>query len=135
MAKTEVWMRGPVEGFDPLLQPVAHSLLQVKEELEALAPMIADGQLWARPGGAASVGFHVLHIGNALDRLYTYARGDALSAAQIETLKAETAAKEASYGDLLAATSGAIDRALDQLRATPADALPTERKLGRAGIP
>ena len=84
--RPEVWMRGPVEGFAPLLQPVVHSLLQVKEELEALAPRVPPGKLWERPAGSASVGFHVMHIGNALDRLYTYARGEALSPAQLDTL-------------------------------------------------
>ena len=133
--RPEVWMRGPVEGYEPLLQPVVHSLLQVKEELEALAPVVSAEKLWERPGGAASVGFHVMHIGNALDRLYTYARGEALTAAQLETLKAETAPKDASFADLQTATSTAIDRALDQLRTTSIDTLTAERKLGRAGIP
>ena len=39
MTAPEVWLRGrPVEGVPPLLQPVAHSLLQCREELERLLP-------------------------------------------------------------------------------------------------
>ena len=31
--KREVWQRGPVENTPALLQPVAHALLQAREEL------------------------------------------------------------------------------------------------------
>ena len=86
--KPEVWMRGPVEGVEPYLQPVVHSLLQVKEEIEALLPAITDEMLWMRPGGAASIAFHLDHIGGATDRLCTYARGEMLSPEQLGFLKA-----------------------------------------------
>ena len=36
MAEREVWLRGPIDGVPPLLQPVAHSLQQCREELERL---------------------------------------------------------------------------------------------------
>jgi len=32
----EVWLRGPLEGIPPLLQPAAHALLQAQEELNLL---------------------------------------------------------------------------------------------------
>ena len=34
--------------------------------------------LWTRPAGLASVGFHLQHIAGVIDRLFTYARGEAL---------------------------------------------------------
>lgn len=75
----EVWLRGPVPGVPPLLQPVAHALLQAVEDVRrAVDPLLAT-HLWARPGGAPSVGFHVRHASGSLDRLFTYARGEALS--------------------------------------------------------
>ena len=73
MSKPEVWLRGPVPDYDPMVLPVVHSLLQVREDLARLETMVAPGNLWARPGGAASIGFHVRHTGGALDRLLTYA--------------------------------------------------------------
>ena len=33
----EVWLRGPLEGFDPVLMPAAHALLQSAEDLERAA--------------------------------------------------------------------------------------------------
>src|SRR5947199_179942 len=36
MSEAEVWLRGPLPGYIDELQPVAHSLLQVSEELGRL---------------------------------------------------------------------------------------------------
>jgi hypothetical protein len=134
---TEVWQRGPVPGFEPLLMPVVHALLQVREDLERLAGEIPDDHVWQRPGGAASIGFHVRHTGGALDRLFTYARGEGLSDEQRAAARAEGAASEPplSMRALVDEVNGIIDRALDQLRATTSDALLHERKVGRAGLP
>lgn len=134
-SQPEVWMRGPVEGFAPVLQPAVHSLLQVKEELEALVPMVNGDHLWSRPGNAASIGFHVRHIGNALDRLYTYARGESLTPDQLTTLKAESSPTDDELPQLVAAASASIDRALEQLRTTDVATLFEVRKLGRAQLP
>jgi hypothetical protein len=80
----EVWLRGPIPGFVPELMPVVHSLLQVREEIDATLSGLSAKQLWARPGGAASIGFHVKHLAGSLDRLLTYARGEGLNPAQRE---------------------------------------------------
>jgi hypothetical protein len=57
----EPWLRGPVPGVPPLLQPVAHALLQAVEDVRRVVTPLGRDALWARPGGAASVGFHVRH--------------------------------------------------------------------------
>ena len=85
----EVWLRGPVAGFPPELMPVAHSLLQVLEEVEAVIRPLSFEELWTRPGGAASIGFHLKHLGGSLDRLLTYARGESLSDVQRSALDGE----------------------------------------------
>src|SRR5688572_21572885 len=79
MAQPEAWLRGPIEGVPPLLQPVAHSLTQCREELERLLPGMHAERIWRAKGEAASIGFHVRHACGSLDRLFTYARGVALS--------------------------------------------------------
>jgi uncharacterized damage-inducible protein DinB len=133
----EVWLRGAVEGFPPLLMPVVHALLQVREDVRRLADTVPDEHLWTRPGAAASIGFHLRHTGGALDRLFTYARGEQLSDAQKRALAAEGAPGEppATLADLSAELDAAIERALAQLRATSADGLLVERRVGRAGLP
>ena len=85
----EVWLRGPIPGIAALIQPVAHSLQQCREELRAHVSGLSAEQIWARPAGAASIGFHVRHAAGSLDRLFTYARGQSLSAEQQDAREAE----------------------------------------------
>ena len=133
----EAWLRGPVEGFEPLLMPAVHALIQAREDIEGLVASVPAEHVWQRPGGAASVGFHVRHVGGALDRLLTYARGEALSDDQKAAARAEAepgvpaASLEAVASDAYAS----IERALDQLRATSRDDLLMPKKVGRAGLP
>src|SRR5690349_18415971 len=89
MATTEWWQRGPIEGVPAVLQPVAHILLQGREGIDELVPGPTGAQWNARPAGVASCAFHVRHTPGVIDRLFTYARGDALSEAQFTALRAE----------------------------------------------
>ena len=133
----EVWLRGPVEGYAPELQPVVHALLQVREETERHAADLTTEELWTKPSGAASIGFHLRHISGSLDRLLTYARGEALSPAQLTWLKAEDnpGLPPATPGETLAITHTGIDRALEQVRTTNVATLQESRVVGRARLP
>jgi hypothetical protein len=50
--RPEVWLRGAVPEIPGLLQPVAHSLLQCREELQATIPRLSAEQLWTSPSVA-----------------------------------------------------------------------------------
>jgi len=130
-------MRGPIEGVDPLLMPVAHALVQARDELQRMSSQIPAEHVWLRPGGAASIGFHVRHLGAALDRLFTYARAERLSETQKDAFRseAEPGNPPAALADLVHEASAQIDRALDQLRRTPSDRLLEHRGVGRAQLP
>jgi uncharacterized damage-inducible protein DinB len=133
---TEVWQRGPVAGYHPLLMPVVHALLQVQEDVEHLATTVPAEQVWVRPGGAASIAFHLRHTAGALDRLLTYARGEALSTSQREALAAEEhAAPAVPLATIADEVNTTIERALAQVRATSPESLTDERRVGRAGLP
>src|SRR5688572_248128 len=128
----EVWLRGPVAGIPALLQPVAHGLLQCREEMDAAIAGLTPDTIWATPSGAASIGFHVRHAAGSLDRLFTYARGEQLSAAQRAALASEgqpDLGPNAGAG-LLATLDEAIERALDQLRNTDESRLLDFRGVG-----
>ena len=58
----EVWLRGQLPDVPPLLQPVAHALLQARNEIDALLEDFPEELLWTRPGGVASAGFHLQHL-------------------------------------------------------------------------
>lgn len=135
MSEPEFWLRGiTVDGITPALQPVAHALLQAVEDVERAAAPLSVDELWMRPGGAASAGFHLRHLAGSLDRLTTYARGEPLTDAQFAVLRSEQEPGE-SGDSLLALVRGTIDRALDQLRATPDAALDDPREVGRGRLP
>lgn len=129
----EVWLRGPIDGIEPLLMPVAHALLQVDEDIHHLAATVPAAHVWEKPGGAASIGFHILHLGGALDRLFTYARGESLNDVQKAALRAEATAETsgATIAQVTAQTSATIAQALVQLRQTPPAGLTEARKVGR----
>jgi hypothetical protein len=135
--QTEAWQRGPVEGFEPLVMPMVHALIQAREDLERLAATVPDDIVWQRPGGAASIGFHVRHTGGALDRLLTYARGAALNDEQRAAARAEAVAGEppATLAAVVEDVNRIIDRALDELRAMPKERLLEARTVGRAALP
>lgn len=133
----EVWLRGPLPDFPPLVQPIAHSLLQAREEVRAIAGGFPEEKLWSRPAGVASVGFHLQHLSGVLDRLLTYARGEELTPAQLAALRAEgvPADGEPTLASMLDRFDRQVDRALDQLRSTPATVLTDPRAVGRARLP
>ena len=89
MNDLEYWLKGPIPEVPALLQPVAHALLQVQKELNAVLEDFDDKNLWLRPNGVASVGFHLQHLTGVLDRLFTYAEGKQLSDEQLLFLKNE----------------------------------------------
>lgn len=131
---TEIWLTGPVPGYDPLLMPVVHSLLQVKAEIDALLPTVTDAQLWERPGGAASIGFHIRHIGGSTERLLTYVRGESLTREQLAASGRE-ASEAVPRDQLVAEMHDRLDRMLEFLRTVPTDTLLDAKKVGRAGLP
>ena len=134
MTHPEVWLRGPLPDYIDELQPVAHSLLQVREEINRAAGVPA-AQLWARPGGAASIGFHLKHLAGSLDRLLTYAAGRALTAAQHDHLAEEERETGESAETLVRLAQSAIDRALTHVRTTPLCTLDEAREVGRHRLP
>ena len=136
MSGTEWWQRGLVHGVPALLQPVAHILLQVRESVGTMVDGLAPAQWNERPAGVASVGFHVRHITGVVDRLFTYARGEALTAAQFAALRVEGEAL--SPGDIpaaLDALSSRIGAAVAELRDIDVATLGEFRGVGRAQLP
>jgi uncharacterized damage-inducible protein DinB len=134
--KLEVWLRGPLEGIPPYLQPVAHALLQAREEVELWMVDFPDGGLWHRPADVASVGFHLQHLTGVLSRLFTYADGKTLSQEQMEALQAEGKPFDGCTVTLLTRRfHDAVDACIQQLRATDERTLNEARGVGRRQIP
>jgi uncharacterized damage-inducible protein DinB len=133
-SRPEAWLRGPLPDVPPALMPAAHALVQAREDIAAAVGGVDQSDLWVRPGGAASAGFHLRHLAGSLDRLLTYARGERLTPEQLATLRLE-AEPGTTTAELAARADAAIDRALAQLRRTPPDSLGEIRPVGRAALP
>lgn len=136
MANTEWWQRGPVDGIPAMLQPVAHILLQVRESVGEMVADLTVSEWNARPGNVASIAFHVRHITGVVDRLFTYARGEALSEEQFAALRKEgDQLAEAEAPLALQTLSDRMEAALAELRSTDAATLGDFRAVGRARLP
>lgn len=132
----EVWLRGPIPGIPALLQPVAHALLQAREELETLLSDFPETLLWERPGGTAAVAFHLQHLTGVLDRLFTYASGHPLSEEQLAYLNKEGRRDDAvTISSLLAHFRRQVDQSLAQLGDMDEATLTQGRLVGRKGLP
>ncbi|HEX5438080.1 MAG TPA: DinB family protein [Gemmatimonadaceae bacterium] len=133
----EVWLRGPLAGFDPVVLPAAQALMQSAEDITRAAEPLNVAELWTSPGGAASVGFHLTHIAGSIDRLLTYARGEPLDETQRRALAAEKHAgtPPVDAATLVANATGAMQRAVQALRDTPRTELFAPRGVGRAQLP
>jgi uncharacterized damage-inducible protein DinB len=132
----EVWQRGPIDGVPALLQPVAHALLQAVEDVEKEMVNFPLALLWEKPGGVASVGFHLKHVKGVVDRLFTYGRGEMLSEEQLRSLKGETLAGDTDSIEVLTdAFKKQVATAIEQLRRTDINTLADKRGVGRKQIP
>lgn len=133
----EVWQRGPLPDITPLLQPVAHALLQAREEVNEYMHEFSSALLWQRPAGMASPGFHLQHLSGVLDRVFTYAKGEGLSPFQFAQLEEE--GKDCGHGyttkELTARFDKQVDIAMEQLKATDPAILTAYRGIGRAALP
>lgn len=137
MPQPEVWLRGPLEGVGPMLMPAAHALVQASEDLERAVSGLTVEELWVKPDGAASVGFHLRHIAGSTDRLLTYARGKQLTEAQRQAMALEQQPGDppADAATLVREARAAIEHALTAIRAASKESLFDRRGIGRAALP
>ncbi|MBD2703249.1 DinB family protein [Spirosoma sp. BT702] len=139
----EVWLRGPLPDVPPLLQPIAHALMQAREEVKTLLGDFPETLLWEQPTNPrnghqlASAGFHLQHLTGVLDRLFTYARREPLSDQQLATLAVEGKPTEPrpTGQEMIRQFNEQVEKALFQLRQTDERTLTEVRSVGRSQLP
>jgi len=127
-------MRGPIEGVPALLSPVLYSFQQAREDLAKFTDSLTIAQIWAKPHGFGSVGFHLRHIAGSTDRLMTYLEGQQLSEAQMQFLKHEHE-DGASREELLTGIDAVFARAETIVRGLDVSRLSEPRGIGRKQLP
>ncbi len=130
----EAWLRGPIPDVDPLLSPILRSFQQAREDLTTHTEGLSTEQIWARPHGFGSVGFHIRHITGSVDRLTTYLEQRSLSAQQLSTLKSEME-PGATRDELLAELEAGLRRAAQVIRGVDLSGLSDPRTVGRQHLP
>ncbi len=135
--KREVWQRGPLENIPCLLQPVAHALLQAREELKELTDNFPEYFLWERPAGVASPAFHLQHLTGVLDRLFTYAKSKPLSEEQLRSLSIEGDQSQTplTLKQLIQLFNKQVDVSIYELNGIDISTLCDARTIGRKQIP
>jgi uncharacterized damage-inducible protein DinB len=131
----EPWLRGPIAGMPAMVMPAAHALMQAAEDIPRAVDGLTTAQLWALPGGAAAVGFHLRHLAGSIDRLLTYARGEMLTDEQMTQLEAEISDDCRSADELARDALAAIERAISAMRETPPGIYLEPRGVGRRRLP
>lgn len=134
MPAPEPWMRGPIEGVPALLSPLLYSLQQAREDLAQFTEGLTTEQIWAKPYGFGSVGFHLRHITGSVDRLTTYLEGKQLAEEQLDFLKHEHD-PGATREELLAAMNASFERTEAIVRALDTARLSDAREIGRKKLP
>jgi uncharacterized damage-inducible protein DinB len=121
----EAWLRGPMEGVDPLIAPVLFTFTQAREDLAKFTKGLTAERIWA-----AGVGFHIRHISRSTDRLVMYLQGKQLSDGQFGEGE-----PGASREELLAEMDRVFNRAEAVVRTIDVGTLREAREVGRKKLP
>ena len=131
----EPWLNGAIDGMPKMLMPAAHALLQAREDITRYASNLTFEELWMKPNGVPSAGFHLLHINGSIDRLLTYTKGETLSPAQFEFLKHEQEIAPTETAEaLIQAVNNRIAETLSFMESLPEAEYFAERFVGRAKL-
>jgi len=127
-------LRGTLTEVDSVRRQVLHALELAGEDAERWCAGLSDAEMNARPFGVASVAFHLRHIAGSLDRLLTYAEGDALSGAQMDALRSEMD-DVASAEVVLAELRARLGEAHQRVMMISPGSYEEPRGVGRAKLP
>jgi uncharacterized damage-inducible protein DinB len=102
----EPWLTGEYAHLAPIPRLLRCSLDLSMTDVRRWTEPLSDAEIWAEFGEAGTVGFQLRHLAGSIDRLLTYARGEALSEHQLVFLRKENE-PGATKADLLAALESA----------------------------
>ena len=130
----EPWLRGTLTDVNAVPRAVLHALELAREDLAKWCAPLTDTEFNAQPLGLPSIAFQLRHIARSIDRLLTYAEGNALSAEQLDALRQESqpgASSKALFDELLLA----LERAAHRVRSLAKSDLEQIRSVGKKAFP
>lgn len=130
----EPWLRGTLTEVGAVPRAVLHALKLADEDLEKWCSSLTEAELNARPHGLPSVAFQLRHIARSIDRLLTYAEGNALSAKQFDALRTE-AEPVPSAQFVFDELSRSLTHGAERIRAFAKSDLDQARSVGKKVLP
>lgn len=130
----EPWLRGTLTDVKAVPRAVLHALELAGEDLNKWCAPLTETELNAHPHTLPSVAFQLRHIARSIDRLLTYAEGDALSAEQLDALRQESQSC-ISPQTLFDELSQTLERAARRVRALAKSDLEQPRSVGKKALP
>ena len=130
----EPWLRGTLTEIGAVPRAVLHAIELAGEDLKKWCAPLNVAELNAKPHSLPSVAFQVRHITHSIDRLLTYAEGNALSSPQLDALRNESN-DVASSESLFAELASALERSSQRVRALAKSDLEQPRSVGKKALP
>lgn len=128
--QSEPWLRGIVAGIDPVVGHLMRAAEQVREDATTALRDLTPAQIWAKPQGMTSAGFHAKHLAGSTDRLCTYLAGRQLSPEQLAVIETEGEGAE-NAAELLASLDAALERYRELVRSLRPQDFGAVREIGR----
>lgn len=126
----EAWMRGIVEGIDPVIGHLMRAAEQVREDAETALRDLTPEQIWCKARGMTSVGFHAKHLAGSTERLSAYLAGRQLTPEQLAAINREGEGIETA-DDLLSAIDAALTGYQEMVRSLSPKDFGAVREIGR----
>lgn len=123
-------MRGIEPGVDPVIGHLLRAAQHIREDLTAALTPLSVEQLWARPHGMTSAGFHAKHLAGSTQRLCEYLEGRQLTAEQLAEIPLEWSGTE-SARELIWKVEAALSRYENLVRDLPGSEFASVRQIGR----
>jgi hypothetical protein len=123
-------MRGIVPGIHPVTGHLLRSAEQIREDAGAAAVGLTTDQLWSKPHGMTSPGFHLKHLAGSTNRLLTYLEDRQLTSDQLAAILAEGEGSE-DAATLLSSVNAALDRYEAAVRSLSPEDFGAVKEIGR----
>lgn len=131
---TEPWLRGTHGEVPAAGRAVLHALELALDDIRKWTAGLTAEEVHSAPMGLASIAEQLRHIAGSVDRIFTYAEGNQLSAGQLAMLKAEATGNESPV-ELMALVEGSLTSAAVRVRALATGNLEAVRSVGRRHLP
>ena len=130
----EAWLRGALPGLHPVIGHLIRAGQQIGEDLEhALAPLVPN-EIWDRPHGMTSAGFHAKHLAGSTHRLCAYLDGRALTDDELAAGAAESTGDQTAR-ELIELVHNAFEAYERKVRALLPEDFSALRYVGRRKLP